>query len=174
MNLVASLRRCVRTVCFKASEFAGQHFGRIAHHSSLPIRPNQPLSIVPIKLKKRRRALDPLLDLTDMLGWRDILLHGALPKHLQSEFSVGSKGAILGYECQLVGDGLPDNQTVKRVFVFHAGQVVEGGGIGCGNRKYVKTRLTDYVRKIIRGYAGQLQLSGGVLEGNLPKRDYAD
>ena len=40
---------------------------RPKHHPSLPIRPNQPFCIASIKLKKRRRVLDPLFNL---LTWR--------------------------------------------------------------------------------------------------------
>jgi hypothetical protein len=39
----------------------------VDHQLSLPIRPYQPFCIVSIKLKKRRRALDPLLDQADTL-----------------------------------------------------------------------------------------------------------
>lgn len=61
-----------------------------------------------------------------------------LPEHPQSEFAISGKGPVLGYESQFMGNGLPDNQAVKWVFMFHAGQVVRGRSIGRGNRQYVK------------------------------------
>ncbi len=94
---------------------------------------------------KRQHVLDPLLNMADMPGRWYIFRQVALPEHFQAKFSIGSKGTILGYECKLVGDCLPNNQTVKRVFVFHSRQVMAGGGIISGNRQYI----TGEVRGIL-------------------------
>ena len=68
-----------------------------------------------------------------------LTMHCPLPEYFQPELSIGCKSLVLRDEGQFVGDGLPDNQAVKRVFVFHARQVVEGGSVCRGNGQYVKT-----------------------------------
>src|SRR5665647_3626122 len=77
-------------------------------------------------------------------------------------------------ECQFVGNSLPNNQTIKRVFMFHTRQVVEGRRIGRCYWQYIKTRLADNCRKIIRSNSGECQFSGGEFERNLPDRYHTD
>jgi hypothetical protein len=53
-------------------------------------------------------------------------LRQRLPSHFQAKFFIAGKGSVLGNEGQLAGNGLPDNEAVKRVFMRRAGQTVEG------------------------------------------------
>ncbi len=57
----------------------------------------------------------------------------SLPEHLQAKFLISAEGVVLGDEDQFVGDGLPDNQAIKGVFVGQARQVVKCRCIGLGN-----------------------------------------
>jgi len=76
-----------------------------------------------------------------------------LPDDFQPKLFIVSKGPVLGNESQLAGNGLPNNQTVKRVFMPRAGQAVEGSRFGVGKLKYGKTRLTDDLWKVIGNHA---------------------
>lgn len=66
---------------------------------------------------------------------------------------IGSTDFILRDKGELVADGLPDQQTIKGIFMLKPRKVMKRGCILCGKWQEFKTGLADQVRKGIRCYS---------------------